>query len=95
MLRMSRKPFDEADRWLQENDPAILKAMQRGRRNPRKTRSVPVKPSRDFLFKQENAHLKALPQGSTWTAHPSGNGLTISIPDRAPYWRKADGTIVR
>lgn len=94
MQTTHRKPPDEAGRWLQENDPAILKAMRKGRRNPRKTRSKPVKPSRDYLFRLECEHLKTLPQGSTWHAHPSGDGLVISCPGQAPYWRKADGKIV-
>ena len=94
MLHMSRKPFDEADRWLLENDPREWKRKP-GRRHPRHNRSRPLPLSRDFLFQQENAYLKALPQGSTWTAHPSGKGLVISSPGQAPYWRKADGTIVR
>jgi hypothetical protein len=95
LMTTSKLPPDAATKWLKENDPENFKE----RRPQRQKRQHLARPARmgsgerDYLFRQESAYLMALPPGSTWMSHASGNGVTVSIPGQAPFWRKLDGTI--
>ena len=90
MLASSKTPPANGYQWLKENDP---KMQRKGKRHPLARRTRPVKLSKDHLFKMESAYLMQLPEGSTWYAHVSGNGVIVSIPGKAAFWRKFDGTI--
>lgn len=91
LLASSKTPRVSGYQWLKENDPDH--GSKHPRNHPQARRTRPVKLSKDHLFKMESAYLMSLPEGTTWTAHISGDGVIINIPGRAAFWRRFDGTI--
>ena len=91
MLIASKPPRVSGYKWLKENDPKEQR--RKPKRHPLARRTHPVRLSKDHLFKMESAYLMSLPEGTTWYAHVSGNGVIVHIPGQAAFWRKFDGTI--